>query len=248
MKVTGGGSDPVACAKLIAPELDRVRLAIFERMKSRLPDFARTHDLSGPAALAVGYLRNVYPDRAFEPEALFAVFAYQPQSPIREGLDALIASRHVASVTDGQLVLTDTGRHVVSDVVSIGDSVVRQLWPDPAAFESITPLAERVVAAIDDGGQAYSVMAPPASKPDELSTAGWCAELITALRFHRFDCHIAAWQAAGLTLEEIVHLPDGAQRDAIEADTNHRSATPDRALSPREREQLVAGIAALAAG
>lgn len=214
-------------------------------MKSGLPEFARTHELSPPAVSAIGYLRNVYPDRTFEPEALFAVFTYQPQAPIREGLGDLIASGHVASVTDAQLVLTDSGRHLIADIASEADSVARQLWPDPGLFEPITPLAENAVAAIDDGGLAYSVMAPPASKPDHLSAAGWFAELITALRFQRFDCHIAAWHAAGLTLQEIMQLPDGPQRDAIEVETNRRSATPYRALPPVERQRLVAGIAAL---
>jgi hypothetical protein len=248
VELAGGEPDPVECAQRIAPELDRVRLAIFERMKSRLPEFARTHELSAPALSAVGYLRNVYPDRTFEAEALFAVFTYQPQIPVREGLEDLIASGHVASVTDTQLVLTDSGRHVIADIASQADSVARQLWPDAAIFEGITPLAENAVAAIDDGGLAYSVMAPPASKPDHLCAAGWFAELLTALRFHRFDCHIAAWHAAGLTVEEIMRLPDGPHRDAIEAETNRRSATPYRTLSPVERQRFVAGITALPSG
>jgi hypothetical protein len=65
------------------------------------------------------------------------------------------------------------------------------------------------------------------------------------LRFHRFDAHVAAWTAAGLTAAEVQALPPGPERDAIEAATNERAAAPYEALSRAERFAFVAGLGAL---
>jgi hypothetical protein len=71
------------------------------------------------------------------------------------------------------------------------------------------------------------------------------AERLTALRFHRFDAHVAAWKAAGLTGEEVASLPPGSQREAIEAETNRRAAAPYEALEPGERVDFLGALAAL---
>ena len=71
------------------------------------------------------------------------------------------------------------------------------------------------------------------------------SERLTGLRFHRFDAHVAAWRAAGLTPDQIKALRNGPARTAIEADTNRRAATPYAALDPAERLELLAGLGAL---
>ena len=47
-----------------------------------------------------------------------------------------------------------------------------------------------------------SVMAP-SFEPDGASDAALLAERLTVLRLHRFDAHVAAWRAAGLTATQI---------------------------------------------
>jgi hypothetical protein len=88
-------------------------------------------------------------------------------------------------------------------------------------------------------------MAPSPGNEAQLSSSGRYAELLTALRFHRFDSHIAAWRDAGLSLTQIKEFAPGTERDAIEAETNVRASIPYRALGPDERLELIAGTAAL---
>ena len=71
----------------------------------------------------------------------------------------------------------------------------------------------------------------------------WLLNRLSTLRYHRADA--AAWQAAGLTAAEMVALPPGPAREAIEHDTDVRTAAPYRLLSPDERLELLADLAAL---
>jgi hypothetical protein len=87
-------------------------------------------------------------------------------------------------------------------------------------------------------------MAPP-YEPSDASAALLLHSRLSVLRYHRQDAHAAAWQAAGFTSATIRQLPAGAERDAIEADTNRRDAPPYASLTPDERLAFLAGLAAL---
>ncbi|MDP1806171.1 MAG: hypothetical protein Q8K72_13450 [Acidimicrobiales bacterium] len=71
------------------------------------------------------------------------------------------------------------------------------------------------------------------------------AERLTPLRFHRFDAHVAAWEAEGLTAQEVQTLDAGPVRDRIEEATNRLSATPYAVLDAGERVELLGGLGAL---
>jgi hypothetical protein len=245
MDASNAGLDAAGCAAAIAPELDRLRLTVADRVKGPGLAVAAAHGIEAPAMMIAAYLRNVYPDRPFDPHGVLAVFTYQSVDQAQAGLDALVATGHLSAVTPTAFELTASGRSLLHDVVRAGDRVAADLWSAAPGLDAITSLAERAVAAIDDGGDTVAVMAPSIGNPAGHSRAGWFSELLSALRFHRFDSHIAAWQAAGLTLEQIKNLGPGPERDAIEADTNRRAATPYRALTSAEREHLLAGLASL---
>jgi len=106
-------------------------------------------------------------------------------------------------------------------------------------------LAARAVrAAAVDGGDTFSLLAP-SQEPADASEAALLSERLTGLRFHRFDAHVAAWRAAGLTADQIKALRNGPARAAIEAETNRRASTPYATLDPAERLELLAGLGAL---
>ncbi|MEU6022682.1 hypothetical protein [Micromonospora sp. NPDC047134] len=67
------------------------------------------------------------------------------------------------------------------------------------------------------------------------------AAMQAALRYHRADAHAAA----GHTSASIVELPDGAQRRAIELETDRRAAGPYATLTPPQRLEFLADLAAL---
>lgn len=71
---------------------------------------------------------------------------------------------------------------------------------------------------------------------------------MTVLRYHRADAHRAAWQAAGLSAEEVQVLPAGPVRAAIDAETNRLDAPIYAALDADERLDLLGGLGALADG
>ena len=78
--------------------------------------------------------------------------------------------------------------------------------------------------------------------------SAWVSRLwsvVTVLRYHRADAHRAAWQAAGLSAEEVQVLPAGP---AMDAETNRLDAPIYAALDADERLDLLGGLGALADG
>jgi hypothetical protein len=197
-------------------------------------------------AMVAGNLRNLAPDRVVARSAVLAVFAYQPSSVVDHGIDGAIRAGLVDEAEGGQLRLTERGRALAAEMLADGDAVARELWSGHE--ERVTMLAglagRAVHAAASDGGDAFTVMAP-SDEPAGASDAGLLSERLTGLRFHRSDAHVAAWRAAGLTTDQIKALLPGAERAAIEADTNRRAATPFAALDASERLDFLAGLAAL---
>lgn len=238
--------DPQRCAELVAPAIDRLRLTLAERIKPLGPPIAASHGVDLSSMTAAVYLRNVYPDRTFTPAGLLAVFTYQSADQVTAGLNALLADGYLEQAAPEHLSLTTRGRELLHDIMAAGDQAVQELWSqDGEAVDRLLPIVEQAVASIDDGGDTFMVMAPSPGNKADLSNPGRFAELLTALRFHRFDSHIAAWRDAGLSLEQIKALAPGPERDAIESETNRRASTPFRALSPQQRLDLIGGLAAL---
>ena len=102
-------------------------------------------------------------------------------------------------------------------------------------------LVERGLAT---GGTAYATVAPP-YEPPHASAGLLLHSRLSVLRYHRQDAHAAAWQAAGHSYTSIRQLPAGAEREAIEAETNRRDAAPYASLTADERLVFLAGLAAL---
>jgi hypothetical protein len=191
-------------------------------------------------------LRNTMPDRVVELAQLRAVFVYVSDETFQSQLAAVVTAGLVDTLDSDRLRLSTRGAEVVGQISAVAMPVPSTLWhghEDAVAIAA--PLTERAVEeATATGGPAFSVLAPPYEPPD-MPLAALVAERLTALRFHRFDAHVAAWQAAGLTVDEIRHLEAGPVRDAIEADTNDRAGRPYAALAAHERRLLVAQLARL---
>ncbi|MEO3745271.1 hypothetical protein [Plantactinospora sp. B5E13] len=91
---------------------------------------------------------------------------------------------------------------------------------------------------------AFGAMAPP-YEPDGTPPGVLLLNRLGTLRYHRADAHAAAWQAAGHTARSIVALAPGAERLAIEWETDRRAAGPYAVLTPPERLRLLADLATL---
>ena len=79
----------------------------------------------------------------------------------------------------------------------------------------LNDLAGRVVqAGLATGGDAYLTMAPP-YEPADATVGVHLRHRLSVLRYHCADAHAAPWQAAGLTAEAVIQLPEVPIRTAI---------------------------------
>jgi hypothetical protein len=232
-------------AAAIAPEIDRIRVAIAHGIRDRFGPLIEAVQIPPSAGQMLGMLRNLGPDRVVTRAAVDALFVYQPPGTVKVALDDLAASELV-HLTESGVGLTPRGVETIEQMYGITNDVVGQLWRDVALdftrLHAITATA--IEAATATGGLGFSVLAPVYT-PGGTPVVTRFAESLTPLRFHRYDAHVAAWRAAGLTAEEASALADGERKDAIEAETNTRAAVPYAALSDDERAILLDGLRAL---
>ena len=240
--------DPEAFCAAFAPVVDRLRLGLAHAMRERTmsSEALVPPGISEPGMATITMLRNTYPARAVALSGLRDVFTYLPEPVVETGIRELFDADLVDEPDAGQVRLTARGRELIVAFQSLSGATVSDLWgSERADMELLLALADRAVtAAGETGGPAFAVVAPPYDPPDARAAAK-LAERLTALRFHRFDAHMAAWRAAGMTVDEMPALPEGDRRQAIEADTNRRDAAPYTHLTQDERLELLAGLSAL---
>jgi hypothetical protein len=155
---------------------------------------------------------------------------------------------------DGTWRLTGLGRELALAVQQALGDVAAEFWdrkpietmPGLTVVPRLAELVGRLLTAGQGtGGPAFRAMAP-VYEPSDATPALCLTSRLGALRHHRGDAHRAAWKAAGLTLAQLRALPpDGPQRQAIEDETNRLDEPIYGALSPPEREELLAGLGAL---
>lgn len=231
-------------AALVAPVIDRLRHAMVNAVRVHGGDLAREFGIGERAGMTMGMLRNALPRRTVMRGELYAVLRYLPPAQVDAGVAEAVAAGLL--VDDGELRATARGRESLDRFYAIGSGVITSLWSGhQSRVESLLRLTARLLdAASESGGPAFAVMAPP-YEPVGATPAMRLAEQLTPLRFHRFDAHISAWKAEGLTVEEVQSLGAGAVRDRIEEATNRLAAPPYVALDPGERVEFLGGLGAL---
>jgi hypothetical protein len=199
-----------------------------------------------PVLTPLGMLRNAMPDRVVSVDDFLHVFPYQPADQVRGALDGLIAAGLLEPCDLDGIKLATSGRSIVEELFSRTQAFIDEHWGgQPGLVSRLLPIAQRACAAVAaTGGPATRVMAPP-YEPENASPGFLLAETLTPLRFHRSDAHVAAWQAEGLTAEQVQQLKPGRQRQRIEAETNRLAAPPYAALNADQRFTLLAGLGAL---
>lgn len=239
---------PDAVAARVAPIIDRLRLAVARRTKqlSATTGLVTEVGVGEPAFQLFMMMRNTLPDRALCAEQLGAPFVYQRPGAAATLLDELRGAGLVVGPGDGPMHLSARGRELMHRLVLVGADAVNELWGSggPAAA-ALLPLVDRaLVAAAPTGGAGFALMSPAYDAPDA-SAEAMLSERLAGLRFHRFDAHVAAWTAAGLTARSVKELAPGPEREAVEAETNCRAGAAYKTLEPSERLDLLAGLGAL---
>lgn len=238
---------PASVAAAVAPIIDRVRIAIAHRARdsSAAGELVQGHKVPLDHVATLAMLRHLVPDRAVPHEDVLQVFIYDDERRVTEGFDRL-ASDGFVDIGNGLLRVTSSGSDFLRGLYRLLEAAVDDMWASHAlTIARAGPLAAKAaLAAMATGGPAFHVLMPQYVRPG--ASAGIVlAEHLTALRFHRFDAHISAWQATGLSKDDVQALHEGSERDAIEVDTNRRAAPPYAVLDRRERFDLIAALGAL---
>lgn len=240
-------SDPAApehIARLVAPVIDRLRNAVVQSLMAHRADVFQEFGVGEGGGLTLGMLRNALRERSVTRAQLRTVLRYLPPDQVDAGADDAVAAGLLEG--GGALVLTDRGSRYLDRLYASGTTFVAERWSgNDDRIEQLLELTRTVLdAAPETAGPAFAVMSP-VYEPPGAPAAMRLAERLTPLRFHRFDAHIAAWEAEGLTVEEVQALPPGPVGDRIEAETNRLAAAPYAALDPIGRLELLGGLGAL---
>jgi hypothetical protein len=237
---------PVPFAAAVAPVIDRIRIAISRRIPTLTQDLMTRFEVPQPAMRTLGMLRNTLPDRVVTVDDICELFVYDDRQQIERSVQLLVRANLLEQPDETHVRLAAGGRDVVTEIYAVTTRIVEEIWRDSHHIvDEIFDIVGRAVeAAGGSGGPAFGIVSPPFEPVDAPATI-ILAERLTPLRFHRYDAHVAAWRAAGLTATEVAHLPPGSQRDEIEAKTNRLAAAPYAALDRGDRFVLLAGLGAL---
>ncbi len=233
-------------ASAVAPVIDRLRLAVMERTRPAMVEVGRGHGIGEDGGRTLAMVRNTRPGVPVAVAGIHALFCYLPPVAVTAGIDELCAAG-LAERDGDDLMVTSIGHDVLAVLARTSATVAGDLWSSTGDVDSLAGLtAIAVRTARASGGPAFAVVAP-ADRSDAVdgSPAAQLAEDLTALRFHRFDSHVAAWRSVGLDAREAQALEAGPRRDAIESDTNRRAGAAYRDLDDDQRLALLAGLAAL---
>jgi hypothetical protein len=225
----------------IAVEIDRTRAPIIDGVRRRMiaAQLPQRLKLSAAGMQLLPFLRNLLPDRSVERDALRACERYIADTDFAAAVDELIDAEVIEADGSG-IALSEGGREVAHEMHDALVEVVDERWGHRADFARLERLVQRALdAAAPTGGLSFSVMVPPFDPPRSTS-ASRSAERLNCLRLHRGDAHAEAWIAAGLTAEEVRAMGNGAERDAIERETNVRASGPYALLVPDDRALLLA--------
>lgn len=236
---------PAAFAALVAPAVDRAFVTGMRAAGPKGRDVVMAH--GGAAAGFLIDLRNpLAAGRSLTRDELAAVNRYRDPAALDDGLAASVAQGLLAVAPDGRVTATVSGHAFLRDLFALHhDALAAQWGSHDARVDRLNQLLARTLAeAARTGGVAWRAQAPP-YETGQTSPQVRLLNRLATLRWHRADAHAAAWQAAGLTAAEMVALPAGSTREAIEQDTNARNAGPFAALPVTGRLTLLADLAAL---
>ncbi|WP_200212312.1 hypothetical protein [Micromonospora coerulea] len=246
---------PHRFAGLVAPAVDRAFVA--GMLAGRDGGGAELSSrYGGPAA--TGFLvefrtRLAAPGGTVDGPGFAAVTRYRDPAACRRALDKQVAHGMIQRAPDGGFCATERGLAFLAEIYQVHAEVTEELWAghDDRVIRLVEALGRLlgyalVLADADPAGtgSAFGAMAPP-YEPEGIPPGVLLLNRLGTLRYHRADAHAAAWTAAGHTAASIAELPSGAERLAIELETDRRAAGPYLVLTAEERLAMLADLAAL---
>jgi hypothetical protein len=249
------GLAPERFAALVAPVIDRVfRGGMVAAREKGGRELVNRHGGSE----AVGFLIEfrtalAWPDGVVRAADFAAVLRYRDLTAARDKLATAAGLGSIELTPNGDIRATPRGVRFLQALYDHHAAAMAEHFDGEGArvVRVVEALGVLLSAAGSPSapngaasGSALAAMAPPFEPPAAAADLLVLNRLGT-LRYHRADAHAAAWGAAGLTAAQMLALPPGPQRDAIEAETNRRAAPPFAALPAPARLRLLADLAAL---
>jgi hypothetical protein len=239
-------ASPARIAELAAPAIDRVFITAMHAARD-----AGGRDLVmryGRAAAPLVDLRNpLAAGRTVGPAVADGPYRYQNREQVLAALRNSANHGFLTPQQGGEYVVAATGREFLTELYDLHSAVLAERWESSHGVRvaRLNAFVQRLLdAAAATGGTGWAVFAPP-HEPAGAPPGLLLLNRLSTLRAHRADSHAAAWRAAGLTVQQIVAMPVGPERDAIELETNARAGVPYQALAADERIVLLADLAAL---
>ncbi|TYB50418.1 hypothetical protein FXF51_56400 [Nonomuraea sp. PA05] len=224
-------------AAAIAPVIGAAHVNVHASAARAVAQLAET---SGVTPALLSDLRFALPLRPLTRDHLAVIDRYGTASARERDLQEHLR-QHTLTEDDGTLRLTDKGLEFVHRLYEVHAATADRVW----AAHDVPGLAALVARVLDAAerlpGGALELVTPP-YEPDDATPGLLLFNRLAVVRYHRADAHAAAWRAAGLSVSEIVVLPDGPLRAGIEAETNLRAAAPYGVLTGLEREALYDGL------
>ncbi|MFI9552130.1 hypothetical protein [Nonomuraea endophytica] len=220
-------------AATIAPVIDAAHVSLHAAAR---PGFE--HPTFTPGFLVD--LRFTLPLRPLTRGDLSTIYRYTKPTDLAEEV-AIHLAQGTLKETDA-LHPTPKTTTFIEALYAHHEATAARIWPDVTHLA--TQVARVLAAAPRHPGGALELMAPP-YEPTGATPGLLLFNRLSALRYSRADAHAAAWQAAGLTAEEVVNLREGPLHAEIEHTTNVAAAEPYKILTDRERADLHTGLSAL---
>ncbi|WP_146615493.1 hypothetical protein [Nonomuraea aridisoli] len=225
-------------AAMIAPVIGAAYVNVHAAAARAVADLAEASDVT-PGLLSD--LRFILPLRPLSRRDLATIYRYGDPADHESGVAEHLREGTLAEDADGTLRLAGRGSAFVRRLYELHDEASARVWTGDD-LPGLAALAGRVLDGAERlPGGALELVAPP-YEPEGAGPGLLLFNRLSALRYHRADAHAAAWRAAGLSAAEIVGLPDGPLRAAIEAETNRLAGAPYGLLSDTERETLYEGL------
>ncbi|WP_431902056.1 hypothetical protein [Nonomuraea sp. bgisy101] len=230
-------------AAAIAPLIDAVHIDVHAADRQLGVEYVRR------SGLRPGFLidqRYVLPLRPLTRAGLATVYRYGTAREQAAEVEGQLLQGALREDGDGGLHATPVTLAFIEGLYELHDRATAKLW---ARHEELVSELGVLLGRLLDGaerlpGGALELMAPP-YEPEGVSPGVALFNRVAAFRYHRADAHAAAWQAAGLTAQEVASLREGPLWEAVERDTNLRAAVPYGMLTEAERALLVQGLRTL---
>ncbi|MEU7892018.1 hypothetical protein AB0B45_04045 [Nonomuraea sp. NPDC049152] len=230
-------------AAAIAPLIDAVHIDVHAADRQTGVEYVRR------SGLRVGFLidqRYVLPLRPLTRAGLAIVYRYGTAEERADEVAAQLLQGALREDEHGGLHATPATLAFIEGLYDLHGRATAKLW---AGHEALASELAALLGRLLDGasrvpGGALELMAPP-YEPEGVSPGVVLFNRVAAFRYHRADAHAAAWQAAGLTAQEVASLYEGPLWEAVERDTNLRAAVPYGMLAEAERALLLQGLRTL---